>query len=207
MLFMIFVRLVIFWVIVATGLLTGVVGVLIFGIAVAMFRDAPEHQELHTAFSEALCDVSASIEDPAGIGLARRLTSRSVVDPGNTIDFRALPERWRTVCLASVNSGQLTLSRIADDAPYFRLQRQLCFDWSAYTIAVVVVDEHNVAFPFQLKVRDSSDKAIRKASIAFSREDFAECAPREAALARCVAFSHSDQICDFAFPRTSGDLR
>lgn len=207
MFFMIFVRLVIFWGIVAGGLLTAVAGVLIFGVVAAMFRDDLEHQEFRTAFSEALCDFSASIEDPAGIGLARRLASRSVVDPGNTIDFRALPKRWRTVCLTSVNSGQLTLSRIADEAPYFRRQRQLCFDWSAYTIAVVVVDEHNVAFPFQLKVPDTPDKAISKAAIASSTEDFAQCAPREAALARCVAFSHSDRSCDFAFPRTSRDLR
>ncbi len=207
MLFTIFVRLVIVWVVVAGGMLTVGAGILAFGMVAAVLRDEPEHQEFHTAFGEALCDVGASIEDPAGIGVARRLAALSVVDPGNTLDFRGLPERWRTVCLTSVNSGGLYLSRIAGNAPFFRMQRSLCFDWSAYTIAVVAVDEHNVAFPFQLKVRNPRDKTIRKPTMTEATEDFTACAPREEARALCISFSRSDMECDFAFPRILGERR
>ena len=208
MFFMIFSRLVISCFVVAGGLLTLGAGLLAYGIVVASFRADPERQEFHIALDEALCDVTASIADPAGIGLARRLASLTVVDAGNTIDFRALPERWRTICLTSVNSGQLSLSRIADDAPHFRLQRPLCFGWSEYTIAVVVVDEHNVAFPFQLKVRDMRYKAAAKLAPVISREDFAPCAPRdEARAARCVAFTGNAENCSFTFPRASREIR
>lgn len=147
----IIVKLVLFWLIVGWGLIG--LGLAFVGLAVTMAffdRDATD-RPFWAASIDAACEISSSLSNPLTIGLESRVLRSIIIDPDSGIDFRALPDRWRHVCLTYVESGGPNLPA-SYRLPFLNFERSLCWGWSPRAITVLLIEENGATFPFQLKV-------------------------------------------------------
>lgn len=141
---------------------------------------------------EAGCEIESSLMNPSTIGLESRILRFIAIDPDHGIDFRALPDRWRHVCLTSVSSGSPDLSG-GYRLPFLRFERSLCWGWSRRAITVLLIDENGATFPFQLNV-----PAVIGGHVVDTSPS--TCSPVKDAQARCQSVDGTSRSCRFVFP-------
>jgi hypothetical protein len=134
-------KLVILWLFVGSGLIAFGLGFVALAAAMAFFSVDTTDRPPLAAFMEAGCEIESSLMNPSTIGMESRVLRFIAIDPDHGIDFRALPDRWRQVCLTSVSSGSPDLSG-GYRLPFLRFERSLCWGWSRRAITVLLIEEN-----------------------------------------------------------------
>jgi hypothetical protein len=186
------VKLVVLRFFVGWGLIALGIGYVSLAAAIAFFNSDPtDDRPGLAAFTHAACEIDSTLANPLTIGLESRVLRAIAIDPDGGIDFRALPDRWRHVCLTFVNSGGPVLP--SGRLPFLRFERSLCWGWSPVAITVLLIEENGATFPFQLRGPTTvGDRQVDTSPVA--------CSPVKEAHARCVGVDGTGRYCSFQFP-------
>lgn len=183
-------RLVVLWFFVGWGLIAHGLGFVGLASAIAFFSSSPANRPNLAVFMEAACEIEATVTHPSTIGLESRALRAIAIGPDGAIDFRALPDRWRYVCLTEVGSGGPDLPT-GYGLPRLRLERPLCSGWSPRSVTALLVAENGATFPFQMNIPDAAEHSLVSGASK-------PCSPVNEAVARCGTFPTGYRSCAFA---------
>jgi len=195
-------RLVLVPVMIVLGVLVLSIGSCTLALGIAASRAGSKEEPFLATFDEAYCDVFSAALNPSSIGLKGRF-ERLVSARGNdTIDFTALPDHWKKICLTSVESDIALPAGAMSEGVLFTLRTPICHGWVPHTITVFLVENVSDTYPVQLKVpqRVGAREVLTDYTDVRVPAGYSVCAPRQTAVARCVAPSPSDTGCHYLFP-------
>jgi len=196
-------RLVLVFLMIALGVLVLAVGSCTVALGIAASRTGLKEEPFLATFGDALCDVESSLVNPASIGLQGRF-ERSVSAKGDgTISFTSLPAHWKNICLTSVESGMALPAGAMGEGVLLNLRSSICGGWVPHTITVFLIEDANDTYPVQLKVpqRLGPQEVLTDYTDVRVPAGYSLCAPREKAVARCVAPAAAGATdCIYLFP-------
>lgn len=191
------------------GALVLAIGSCTLALGVAAFRADPKKEDFAPAFGEAFCEITDFALNPATIGLQSRFEKLVSESSDDEIRFTSLPAHWKKICLTSVESDIALPYGAIGDGVLFKLRKSICWGYSPDTITVFLIENVNDTYPVQLKIPERV--GARKVLIDYTElrvpSGYSLCAPREEAVARCVALFPGAQNCIYLFSRPASDGR
>lgn len=195
-------RLVLVPVMIVLGVLVLAIGSCTLALGIAASRAGWKDESFLATFDEAYCDVFSAALSPSSIGLQGRF-ERLVSARGNdTIPFTALPDHWKKICLTSVESDIALPAGAMGEGVLFALRTPICHGWVPHTITVFLVENVSDTYPVLLTVpqRVGAHEVLTDYTELRVPAGYSLCAPRETAVARCIAPSPVATGCIYLFP-------
>ena len=195
-------RLVLVPVMIVLGVLVLAIGSCTLALGIAASRAGSKEEPFLATLDEAYCEVFSAALNPSSIGLQGRFERVVSARSDDTIAFTALPDHWKRICLTSVESDMALPAGAMGDGVLFTLRTPICHGWVPHTITVFLVENVSDTYPVQLKVpqRVGAREVLTDYADVRVPAGYSLCAPRETAVARCVAPSPSDTGCLYLFP-------
>ncbi len=189
-------------VMIVLGVFVLAIGSCTLALGIAASRAGSKQEPFLATFDEAFCEVISSAANPTSIGLQDRFERLVSARSDDTIRFTSLPAHWKNICLTSVESDIALPVGAMGEGVLFNLRSSICWGWMPHTITVFLIENVNDIYPVQLKVpqRIGPQEVLTDYTDVRVPAGYSLCAPREKAVARCVAPSPSATGCIYLFP-------
>lgn len=187
---------------IVSGVLVLAMGSCTVALGIAASRAGMKEEPFLATFGDALCDVESALVNPSTIGMQGRFERLVSAKGDGTISFTPLPAHWKNICLTSVESDIALPAGAIGEGVLLNLRSSICWGWVPHTITVFLIEKTNDTYPVQLKVpqRLGAQEVLTDYTDVRVPAGYSLCAPREKAVARCVAPAPDATGCIYLFP-------